>query len=80
MPIPAARRRGGQQAFDTEWTKDRVAENETVNWWTFVSAGEPAAGWMPSRAQGMAPPLAPPPDPFLSQEMSVFVWIRYHKC
>ena len=31
VPIPAARRRGGQQAFDTEWTKDRVAENETVN-------------------------------------------------
>ena len=31
VPIPAARRRGSQQAFDTEWTKDRVAENETVN-------------------------------------------------
>jgi type III restriction enzyme len=31
VPIPAARRRGGQQAFDTEWTKDRVAENATVN-------------------------------------------------
>jgi len=31
VPIPGARRRGGQQAFDTEWTKDRVAENQTVN-------------------------------------------------
>jgi type III restriction enzyme len=31
VPIPAAKRRGGQQAFDTEWTRDRVAENETVN-------------------------------------------------
>lgn len=31
VPIPAARRRGGQLAFDTEWTKDRVQENARVN-------------------------------------------------
>ena len=31
IPIPAARRRGGQLAFDTEWTRDRIAENEAVN-------------------------------------------------
>ena len=28
VPIRAARRRGGQQAFGTEWTKDREPENE----------------------------------------------------
>ncbi|MFN8036122.1 MAG: DEAD/DEAH box helicase family protein [Acidimicrobiia bacterium] len=31
VPIPAARKRGGQQAFETEWTKDRVEENATIN-------------------------------------------------
>ncbi len=31
VPIPAARRRGGQQAFDTEWTRDRVEENDVTN-------------------------------------------------
>ena len=31
VPIPATKRRGGQQAFDTEWTQDRVEENEFIN-------------------------------------------------
>ena len=31
VAIPAARKRGGQQAFDTEWTKDRIEESEFIN-------------------------------------------------
>ena len=31
VPIPAARKRGGQQAFDAEWTKDRIEENAFIN-------------------------------------------------
>jgi len=31
MPIPAAKKRGKQLAFDTEWTRDRVEENEFMN-------------------------------------------------
>ena len=31
IPIPAAKKRGGQLAFDTEWTQDRIEENKTVN-------------------------------------------------
>ncbi|HZR13801.1 MAG TPA: DEAD/DEAH box helicase family protein [Acidimicrobiia bacterium] len=31
VPIPAAKRRGGQQAFETEWTKDRIEENAFIN-------------------------------------------------
>jgi len=31
MPIPAAKKRGKQLAFDTEWTKDRVEENKFIN-------------------------------------------------
>ncbi len=31
VPIPAAKKRGGQQAFETEWTQDRVEENEFIN-------------------------------------------------
>jgi len=31
VPIPAARKKGKQLAFDTEWTKDRIEENDFVN-------------------------------------------------
>lgn len=31
VPIPAAKRKGGQRAFDTEWTADRVEPNPTIN-------------------------------------------------
>jgi type III restriction enzyme len=31
VPIPAAKKRGGQLAFDTEWTKDRIEENREIN-------------------------------------------------
>lgn len=31
MPIPAAKKKGKQLAFDTEWTQDRVEENEFIN-------------------------------------------------
>lgn len=31
MPIPAAKKKGKQLAFDTEWTKDRVEENKFIN-------------------------------------------------
>ena len=31
VPIPAAKKRGGQLAFDTEWTKDRIEENRQIN-------------------------------------------------
>ena len=31
MPIPAAKKKGKQLPFDTEWTQDRVEENEFIN-------------------------------------------------
>lgn len=32
VPIPSSKKKGGKQlAFDTEWTRDRLAENELVN-------------------------------------------------
>ncbi len=31
MPIPAAKKKGKQLAFDTEWTRDRVEENTFIN-------------------------------------------------
>jgi type III restriction enzyme len=31
MPIAKAKKRGGQMSFDTEWTKDRIEENTTIN-------------------------------------------------
>jgi type III restriction enzyme len=31
IPIAKPRKRGGQIAFDTEWTKDRIEENKLVN-------------------------------------------------
>ncbi len=31
MPIPAAKKKGKQLAFDTEWTRDRVEENKFIN-------------------------------------------------
>ncbi len=31
VPIPAPKKKGKQLAFDTEWTKDRVEENEFIN-------------------------------------------------
>ncbi len=31
MPIPAAKKKGTQLAFDTEWTRDRVEENKFIN-------------------------------------------------
>jgi type III restriction enzyme len=31
VPIPAPKKRGKQLAFDTEWTKDRIEENEFIN-------------------------------------------------
>lgn len=31
VPIAAAKKRGGQQAFETEWTQDRVEENKFIN-------------------------------------------------
>jgi type III restriction enzyme len=31
VPIPAPRKKGKQLLFETEWTKDRLEENETVN-------------------------------------------------
>src|SRR5437899_1814839 len=31
VPIPPPKKKGKQLVFDTEWTKDRVEENETVN-------------------------------------------------
>ena len=31
VPIAAAKKKGGQQAFETEWTSDRLEENPTIN-------------------------------------------------
>src|SRR5437868_10626311 len=31
VPIPPPKKKGKQLVFDTEWTKDRVEENEAVN-------------------------------------------------
>src|SRR5438132_6143330 len=31
MPIPAAKKKGRQLVFDTEWTQDRVEENKFIN-------------------------------------------------
>lgn len=31
MPIAKAKKRSSQMAFDTEWTKDRIEENTTIN-------------------------------------------------
>ena len=31
VPIPPPRKKGKQLVFDTEWTRDRVEENETIN-------------------------------------------------
>ncbi|MDF1597619.1 MAG: DEAD/DEAH box helicase family protein [Acidimicrobiia bacterium] len=31
VPIASARKRGGQQTFETEWTSDRLEENPTIN-------------------------------------------------
>ena len=31
VPIPSARKRGGQQTFETEWTSDRLEQNPTIN-------------------------------------------------
>ncbi len=31
VPIPAAKKKGRQLAFDTEWTQDRVEENRQIN-------------------------------------------------
>jgi type III restriction enzyme len=31
MPIPAAKKKGKQLSFDTEWTQDRVEENKFIN-------------------------------------------------
>jgi type III restriction enzyme len=31
IPIPSARKIGSQLAFETEWTSDRLQENETIN-------------------------------------------------
>jgi type III restriction enzyme len=31
VPIPAPRKKGRQLAFDTEWTKDRIEENDFIN-------------------------------------------------
>jgi len=31
VPIPPPKKKGKQLVFDTEWTKDRVEENETIN-------------------------------------------------
>lgn len=31
IPIAKAKKQGKQQAFDTEWTKDRIAETKLVN-------------------------------------------------
>ena len=53
MPIPAAKKKGKQLAFDTEWTRDRVEENKFINrvrvrvaqWrtghWAFVEMRDP---------------------------------------
>src|SRR3954452_2768374 len=31
VPIPPPKKKGKQLQFETEWTKDRIEENETVN-------------------------------------------------
>jgi type III restriction enzyme len=31
VPIPATKKKGKQLAFDTEWTRERVEENKTIN-------------------------------------------------
>ena len=31
IPIPASKKRGKQEVIDTEWTKDRIAENTWIN-------------------------------------------------
>src|SRR5690606_38899832 len=31
VPIPSARKQGGQQSFETQWTSDRPEENQTIN-------------------------------------------------
>ncbi len=31
VPIPAAKKRGGQLALDAEWTRDRIEVSENIN-------------------------------------------------
>ena len=31
MPIPAAKERGRQLEFETQWTRDRIEENRLIN-------------------------------------------------
>src|SRR4051794_15202979 len=31
VPIPPPKKKGKQLVFETEWTKDRIEENETIN-------------------------------------------------
>lgn len=31
VPIPATKKRGGTQAFDAEWTRDRIEVSENIN-------------------------------------------------
>lgn len=31
VPIPKAKKNGGQLQFDTEWTEDRIESNEFIN-------------------------------------------------
>ncbi len=31
VPIPQAKRKAGQQSFETEWTRDRLKESDAIN-------------------------------------------------
>lgn len=50
VPIPSARKRGGQQTFETEWTSDRLEENPTIN-----RIREKVGMWREGGHQGVTP-------------------------
>lgn len=50
IPIPKAKKRGGQMVFDTEWTQDRVEENPMVN-----KIRQRVAIWRQGGYQGITP-------------------------
>ena len=45
VPIPKAKKKGGQLQFDTEWTEDRIESNEFINRVRARIAQWRAGGW-----------------------------------
>jgi len=50
VPIPSPRKQGGQQAFETQWTSDRLEENPTIN-----RIRERVSVWRRGGHQGVTP-------------------------